>query len=135
MEYRFGLITGDGVPLEDSSVLHKRPFVWNVQSFESDAKYFDPGEDLATAMNTALALGEPLLITGEPGAGKTQAAYFLAYRLSVPLIHFQVKSESTARDLLYHFDSVLYFHDASSDKSGRRLDKGTTWNIGDLGKQ
>jgi MoxR-like ATPase len=134
MQYNFELIRADGGPLEDPSILRHRPFVGTPQSFENDAQFFEPGADLATAMNTALALGEPLLVTGEPGTGKTQAAYFLAYRLGVPLIHFQVKSESTARDLLYQFDSVRYFHDASTDKSGRELDKETYIEYRGLGK-
>ncbi|GAH55719.1 unnamed protein product, partial [marine sediment metagenome] len=75
------------------------------------AKKFVPGEQLEIAINTAIAVGEPLLITGEPGTGKTQAAYYTAYQLDVePLIHFQVKSDSQARDLLYYFDTVRYFH-------------------------
>ena len=123
MPYQFELIHPDGEPLDDPAILRDRPFVATPQSFEDDAQFFEPGEDLATAMNTALALGEPLLLTGEPGTGKTQAAYFLAYRLGVPVIHFQVKSESTAKDLLYHFDNVRYFHDASTDKSDRELNK------------
>ena len=86
---------------------------------------FVSGEALETAINTAIAVGEPLLITGEPGTGKTQAAYYAAYRLGIePVIHFQVKSDSTARDLLYHFDTVRYFHDAHVRTDGEPLDKG-----------
>ena len=92
MPYRFDLIRSDEGPLKDPAILRDRPFVHAPQSFENDASFFEPGEELATAMNTALALGEPLLLTGEPGTGKTQAAYFLAYRLNVPLIHFQVRT-------------------------------------------
>ena len=100
-------------PLEDQSILTQRPFSELDQSFRADARRFVPGDALATAINTAIALGEPLLITGEPGTGKTQAAYYAAFRLGVePAIHFQVKSESTAKDLLYDFDTVQYFHDA-----------------------
>jgi MoxR-like ATPase len=66
------------------------------------------------AINTAIAVGEPLLITGEPGTGKTQAAYYAAYKLGLGnVLHFQVKSTSSAGDLLYEFDTVRYFHDAS----------------------
>src|SRR5262249_43276820 len=79
-----------------------------------DARRFVPGEQLETAINTAIAVSEPLLITGEPGTGKTQVAYYTAYKLGVePVIHFQVKSDSTARDLLYYFDTVRYFYDAN----------------------
>ncbi len=100
--------------LEDNSLLSKRPFSAIDRSFEADARRFVPGEQLETASNMAIAVGEPLLITGEPGTGKTQAAYYAAYKLNTePVIHFQVKSDSTAHNLLYHFDTVRYFHDAN----------------------
>ncbi len=100
-------------PLEDTTLLTKRPFAAVDRSFQADARRFVPGERLATAINTAIALGEPLLITGEPGTGKTQTAYYAAYKLGLDaVIHFQVKSDTTAHDLLYHFDTIRYFHDA-----------------------
>ncbi len=97
-------------------------------SFADDARCFVPDDKLVTAIQTAVAVGEPLLLTGEPGTGKTQAAYYAAYKLDLePVIHFQVKSECTARDLLYHFDTVQYFHDAhfqkAEDDTGEVLDK------------
>ncbi|MBI1925882.1 MoxR family ATPase [Candidatus Poribacteria bacterium] len=111
--------------LADQSLLKNRPFVKMDQSFQADARKFVPGDQLATAINTAIALGEPLLITGEPGTGKTQAAYYAAYKLNIePVIHFQVKSDSTAHDLLYHFDTVRYFHDANLPNRSATLDKG-----------
>ncbi|MEZ4866208.1 MAG: MoxR family ATPase [Caldilineaceae bacterium] len=112
--YPFALIQPERTtPLADKSLLAQRPFAEVDRSFQADAARFVPGEALATAINTAIAVGEPLLITGEPGTGKTQAAYYAAYQLGIePVIHFQVKSDSTARDLLYHFDTVRYFHDA-----------------------
>lgn len=103
--------------IPDNSVLADRPFTDTDRSFAADARKFVPGKRMETAINTAIAVGEPLLITGEPGTGKTQAAYYAAYKLNVePVIHFQVKSESTAGDLLYHFDMVRYFHDAHLGK-------------------
>jgi len=94
------------------------------QSFQNDARRFVPGTQLETAINTAIAVGEPILITGEPGTGKTQAAYYTTYKLGIePVIHFQVKSDSTARDLLYNFDTVQYFHDANLRKDGEKLNK------------
>ena len=100
--------------LEDTGLLSRRPFTEIDRSFRADARRFVPGEQLETAINTAIAVGDPLLITGEPGTGKTQAAYYAAYKLGVePVIHFQVKSDTTAHDLLYHFDTVRYFHDAN----------------------
>jgi MoxR-like ATPase len=97
---------------EPEKWLRRRPFSEHDRRFEAEAPLFVPGEALATAMNTALAVGEPLLLTGEPGTGKTQAAYYAAHKLGTRVFHFQVKSETTARDLLYHFNTVQYFHDA-----------------------
>jgi len=127
MSYRFRLVDYQSPPLPEPSVLKNRPFSKAYNSFSSDARLFVPGEELETAINTALAVGSPLLITGEPGTGKTQAAYYTAYKLGVePVLHFQVKSESSAGDLLYYFDSVRYFHDAntrSNNSAHTTLDK------------
>lgn len=112
--YPFQLVRYGRDPDDDLRVqLANRPFAQADHSFQADARRFVPGEQLETAINTAIAIGEPLLVTGEPGTGKTQAAYYTAYKLGVePVIHFQVKSDSAARDLLYHFDTVRYFGDA-----------------------
>ncbi len=111
--YPFHLVPPQGrKPLQDNSWLAKRPFAEQHRSLKKDAACFVAGEKLANALNTAIAVGDPLLLTGEPGTGKTQAAYYAAYQLGVECIHFQVKSDSTARDLLYDFDMVRYFRDA-----------------------
>ena len=105
-------------------LLRRRPFTTAQTSFSADARRFVPGEALEIAINTAVAVGEPLLITGEPGTGKTQAAYYAAFMLGIePIFHFQVKSDSSAHDLLYHFDTVRYFHDANLNRDGQPLDK------------
>ncbi|MCP4379022.1 MAG: MoxR family ATPase [bacterium] len=111
--YPFNLVPPEGREArKDNSWLAKRPFAEKHRSLEKDAPFFIAGDKLADAVNTAIAVGDPLLLTGEPGTGKTQAAYYAAYQLGVECIHFQVKSDSTARDLLYDFDMVRYFRDA-----------------------
>lgn len=118
--YPFRIINADNDEVwQDGSILLKRPFAAIGNSFAEDAKRFVPGQELETAINTAIAVGEPLLITGEPGTGKTQAAYYAAYKLGIePVLHFQVKSDSSGNDLLYHFDTVRYFHDATIKDKG-----------------
>jgi MoxR-like ATPase len=78
-----------------------------------------PSDGLVDAVNVALLLNQPLLLTGEPGTGKTQLAYNLAYQLGLgePLI-FETKSTSTARDLFYVYDALGRFHAAQSAKLG-----------------
>jgi MoxR-like ATPase len=70
-------------------------------------------EGLRDAVNVALALGQPLLVTGEPGTGKTELAASIAHSLDLPApFVFSVKSTSMARDLFYRYDSLRHFHDA-----------------------
>jgi MoxR-like ATPase len=81
------------------------------------ARYYRPSEALLTAINMAIHVGAPLLLTGEPGTGKTQVADFIGEYFGIPVLKFQVKSTSTADDLKYDFDAVGYLHWAQSDKA------------------
>ena len=81
-------------------------------------------EGLVAAVNVSLMLGQPLLLTGDPGVGKTQLAYRVAWELGFhgPLM-FETKSASTAKDLFYTFDSLRRFHAAQTpDASQDNLD-------------
>jgi MoxR-like ATPase len=80
-------------------------------------RFKDPGEyhprpELVHAANVALILGQPLLLTGDPGVGKSRFATHLAAALDLadPL-EFAVKSTTTARDMLYSFDELRRFRD------------------------
>ena len=112
-DYKFDLVNYDDPQVRPRELLSSRPFIKSENSFQEEARYFVPGKPLELAINTAIAVGAPLLITGEPGTGTTPTAYYVAEKLDLtPVLHIQVKSNSNAADLLYAFDSVRYFHDS-----------------------
>jgi len=73
---------------------------------------------LIAAANAALALEMPLLLTGEPGCCKSDFAWVVANYVDSErrdphgLRECHVRSDSRARDLLYHFDALRRFGDA-----------------------
>lgn len=70
---------------------------------------YRPSKALKSAVNIAIRLGKPLLITGEPGTGKTQLAYNIAYSfdLDKPLV-FNTRTSSVAGDLFYKYDALKH---------------------------
>jgi MoxR-like ATPase len=74
--------------------------------------------DLADAVNTAIALGKPLLVTGSPGTGKSQLAERIAWELNLGhVLRFEAQSLSEANDLFYRFDLVGYLSDVEVHKT------------------
>ena len=83
----------------------------------ADPTLYVPSKGLMAAVNVALHLGQPLLLTGEPGTGKTQLAHHLAYffGLDKPLI-FNAQTVSQAKDLFYRYDALAHFQFAQTQK-------------------
>ena len=83
--------------------------------------YFADSKLLAAA-NAALYLQVPLLLAGEPGCGKTDFAWYAAKALAQALgepnpedalpLECYIHSDSTATELLYHYDAMARFADA-----------------------
>lgn len=96
-------------------------------------KGYIASQPLTDAVNVALALGQPLLLTGEPGTGKTQLASSIAHQLGVPLLKFYTKTTSTARDLFYRYDSLRHFHDAQL-KDKKEVDANSYIELNALGQ-
>lgn len=69
-------------------------------------------EDLAVAVNAAVALERPLLVKGEPGTGKTQLAREIAKSLGRPFIEWHIKSTTKAQQGLYEYDAVSRLRDS-----------------------
>lgn len=94
------------------------------QSPLTDPSKYQASRELAAAVNVALELGMPLLLTGEPGCGKSELAASVAWELDFPIppdekrhapLSFSVKSDTDSRDLFYRFDTLGRFHAAQSE--------------------
>lgn len=73
--------------------------------------------ELRSAVDVAIQLNIPLLVTGEPGTGKTQLATYVAQEmLQTQLLRFNTKTTSKARDLLYHYHALTHFRDSQQGK-------------------
>ena len=84
------------------------------ESTESSSTVYILGPDLAAAAEIALRLRRPLLLTGDPGAGKTEFAVALAAHLRIPLLSCNIRSTTTVGDLFYTVDDVARFRDAQA---------------------
>ena len=91
-------------------------------------------EALQKAVEVAITFNQPLLLTGEPGTGKTLLADKVAYMLhnqtkdaengtlkfaKTPL-RFNTKTTSTARDLFYIYDAIGHFQRANLKEDGKQ---------------
>ena len=77
-------------------------------------------EPLRLAVQVAVATGRPLLLTGDPGSGKSSLAAYLAARLGWRYYERVITGRTEASDLLYQFDTVRKLGDAAGSR--RKLD-------------
>jgi len=69
-----------------------------------DAASYLADEPLGTALFLAARMGQPILLEGEPGVGKTEAAKALAGVLDTPLIRLQCYEGLTSAEALYEWN-------------------------------
>jgi MoxR-like ATPase len=69
-----------------------------------DATGYLADEPLGTALFLAARMGQPILLEGEPGVGKTEAAKALAAAADTPLIRLQCYEGLTSAEALYEWN-------------------------------
>lgn len=100
---------GDGVPRPAAALPEPPP--WRTFPIPSSAEVFRPPEGLSDAVNAALALRRPLLITGGPGTGKSTVIEQVAAELALgPVLRWHVTSRSSLADALYRYDALGRIH-------------------------
>lgn len=90
--------------------------------------------NVVQAVNAALSLRRPLLITGRPGSGKTSLAYAIAYELKLgPVLTWPISAKATLEAGLYRYDAIARLQDAQirKQKAEAREPVGKERPIGD----
>ncbi len=73
--------------------------------------------DVINAVNAAIYLRRPLLITGKPGSGKTSLAYAIAHELQLgSVLSWSITTRTTLQDGLYRYDAIARLQDANLAK-------------------
>lgn len=89
-------------------------------------------------VNTALLLRRPLLVTGDPGTGKSTLARAVAHELKLGnVLRWPITSRSTLLDGLYRYDAISRIEEANLVRAGMsddtRLGIGRFVRLGPLG--
>lgn len=92
--------------------------------FQGSDKYYLAPEPRAI-VNMAIAMEKPLLLTGEPGTGKTQLAFEISRALGLEIEVLRAKSTIKGEEACYVQDTVLRLNDArfGPGKTGRRVER------------
>ncbi|WP_336113571.1 AAA family ATPase [Streptomyces sp. PTD9-10] len=70
------------------------------------------------AVNAALYLRRPLLVTGNPGTGKSTLAYAIAHELGLgKVLRWPIVSRTTLQDGLYRYDAIGRLQDVQLERA------------------
>jgi MoxR-like ATPase len=83
-----------------------------------DASDYVAEDEITTTVLLALKLGRPLLVEGEPGAGKTELAKVLAAGFDTDLVRLQCYEGLAAESALYEWNYTKQLLAVQSDRSG-----------------
>ncbi len=108
------IFRGDGSPHE---LKLPKPPPWRTFSKESrDSQGRDHviGPDEIQAVNAAIYLRRPLLITGPPGTGKSSLAQAIKWEFQLAdVLKWPITSRSVLKDGLYHYDAIGRLHESA----------------------
>jgi len=80
---------------------------------QRDGSVYVSDDDIVLALKVAVITGRPLLLMGDPGAGKSSLAAYVARNLNWRYYEHVVTARTEATDVLWTFDAVRKLADAS----------------------
>ncbi len=108
----------------DPRFLHPAPQMPDAQKHVGSHYIRSADSDIeAEVVFAALVLRRPILLTGQPGTGKTSLAYWAAYQLALGhVLHWSITSRSTLRSGIYEYDAIGRLQAAQApEQQERRL--------------
>ncbi len=132
---------GDGKPRKSDAPL-KLPDAPPWRQFQNDVakqqqikgEKFKPPAEAIEMVNAALSLRRPLLITGNPGTGKSSLAYAVALELGLgSVLKWSITTRSTLKDGLYSYDAIARLQDAQASQQDNRQETGNYITLNALG--
>lgn len=105
------LFVGDGIPHREDSTKEAWERIPPLRSWRqrthAGAPVFDMPTGLANAVNAALHLRRPLLLSGGPGSGKSTLVDLIAAELELSnVLSWHITSKSLLADALYEYDAL-----------------------------
>ena len=99
---------------------------------QDKGKKYQADEIEIKMVNAALYLRRPLLITGNPGTGKSSLAYSVASELGLgSVLRWNITSRTTLKDGLYSYDAIGRLQDSNLEQE--QADIGKYIRLGALG--
>jgi len=127
------IFTGNNIPGDAVESLPAAPPWRQFAANHPRGETFQASEDEIRAVNAALYLRRPLLVTGKPGTGKTSLAYAVAFELKLgTLLRWSITSRSTLGEGLYRYDAIGRMQDSQLRKDSAP-DIGKYLRLGPLG--
>lgn len=101
---------------------------------ERKEKFVAP-ENAIEVVNAALYLRRPLLVTGNPGTGKSSLAYAVASELGLgEVLKWPITTRTSLQDGLYRYDAIARLRESQKDKDDETSkDIGRFIQLGPLG--
>ena len=109
---------------------------FNQQGAQKPAREtFQANDKVVNAVNMAIYLHRPLLVTGKPGTGKSSLARAIASELELgEVLHWPINTRSTLQEGLYYYDAIARLQDAQLNQDPKvKFSIGDYIRLGPLG--